>query len=187
MADNVSSLRWDHEPPAHERQVVWKIERCPPGAKGAYAIVLSHRLVGTHTHYYGGRTRPCTGENCTVCEKGHQPRWKGYLACTDKLLQKRLIIEIPARACSTIDEWFCQRRTLRGSIVGLKRIGDKANSRVLATMMDGLVTKETLPEAPNVQKILLRMWEVQEFQATMPTVGELRILPPTGTDDGHLD
>ena len=169
-----TGVQWDHEPPKESRSIVWQIRRTPTGKK-AGGLILSHRLVGTHTHFWHGRTRPCNQTSCEACDQGQKPRWHGYLALTDRELKERWITEIPALAADAVDRYFGEHRTLRGAWINLGRVNNKPNGRVVCSLRDSGVAAGLLPEGPTLQPILMRMWEVRECQTSFPTVDELRV------------
>lgn len=162
MADGKNShLNFTRRPKDNDALPGWELKR--PGARGRVtAVLLSHDIIGHDTHYWGGRTRPCTGETCDACRANNATRWHGYLAATDEGLQARWIIEITAPAANQIDRIFRERRTLRGFVLILERRNQKPNGPISVKGYQGVLQNDKLPDCPDMIKKLCRIWEVHD-------------------------
>lgn len=172
---------WTRRPDAAAARGQWSLRRCP--TKGTLsAVIISHDVLGRYTHYYGGRTRPCTGRDCEPCNKSMRPRWHGYLACIDLDTNEKIIVEITAIVAARVAEWFDERRTLKGSRIRLQRRSPKTNGRVTVSLAPPAAGTGELPQAPDVRPIMNRVWELHD-EPPVPTLTPQAIpLQATGTD-----
>lgn len=181
-------MEWTRRPEDQVFSSRYRMARTP--TKGALQLViLSHDVLGTKTHYKN-RTRPCIGLECEYCMAGERPRWHGYIIGICLRTNERLIVELPAGAAQRVSEWFDQHRTLKGSRVQLKRATEKANGRVIVSMLPPASGQGDLEKCPDIVPIMERMWEIHSHtnkaRQVTPAVPQLRA---TGTDDSsvHLD
>jgi hypothetical protein len=147
------------------------------------AVILSHDLQCAPTHYYAGRTRPCTGATCEACAHNHLARWNGYVAAIDLDRNEHIIIELTRNVCDIVAAEFDARRTLKGVRIMLERRAPRANARISCKLAPPATGTGELEAAPDVRPILARIWEIKDDQA-IPRVAPAN-LPPlkTGTYD----
>ena len=172
---------WTKRPPRGEAQRLYRLRRCP--TKGQLSVViLSHDLIGRHTHYYAGRTRPCLGLQCEPCGKNQAPAWHGYVACIDLKTNERLVVEVTSGVASKIGEQFDIYRTLRGVRMLLERTSPRANGRISARFAPPAAGTGTLPEAPDLRPIMERLWEVHSLATLEKEIERIEKPRPTGTE-----
>lgn len=135
----------------------WDIVRVKAG-KAIMGVMLGHDVVGAYTHWWGGRTVPCNGPDCSPCSKNVELRWHGYLPLYSLKTRDTSIVEFTEACVEVIDRWFSEHRTLRGCVIEIHRPGAKANGELRAKVYDGPLAKAVLPESPQVEEILMRMW-----------------------------
>jgi hypothetical protein len=151
------SITWSNAPPRGTQEMAWPMLRIPAaGAKGL--IILSNDMLGTNTHYYGGRTTPCDGQNCRACEDNSQKRWHGYLAVWMPKAAKKGILEITEAAGDAVAKAAEKRVSLRALSLAAQRVPTKANGKLVLQLTDSEWSPEGLPPAPDLRRILRRMW-----------------------------
>lgn len=140
-------------------------------------LVLSDRLVCCPTHH-AGRTVPCTeawGRQCPSCDKGWDPRWVAYFAAWDGT--KKILFELTANAAEIVAAEAERVGSLRGYLMHVSRIGDRANGQLLVTWERSNLTDEQIPTPFDVREQLYRTWRIQEHlkkcgHATIPITGD---------------
>ena len=160
-------LPWSNRPPKASLADRWDIRRCRATEK-VRAIILSHQVVGLYVHYWSGRSRPCTGETCEACASNNAARWKGYLAATDEGLKARWLLELNASCAQGAHVHFSKLRTLRGCLAILSRSNGKSNGPLFLQISNQPMPNHALPDAPNVEQKLCRIWEVHYTAAPRP-------------------
>jgi len=150
---------WTREPPDHTILATLPILRAPtkPAIVG---VITSYEMVGCNLHWYKGRSLPCEDRKCPACEMKIPWRWKGYLGFWQPAEAQHSLLEFPAAAADTIADFRSQHSTLRYAILELKRVPVKANGRVLARIKPGVTDYKIFPQAPDVEKILARIWDI---------------------------
>lgn len=181
-----TSTEWDelfsHRPKEDQMPVRWDIVRAGPKGLGNL-IVLSHDVVGADVHYWNGRTMPCIPASCPACQENQQPRWRGYLAITNRKRTISAIVEVTAAAMPPIKKYFDQRRTLRGANLGLYRKGGATNGRLYAEICESSENKETLPKGPSLKKLLAQIWQLKRVHDKLIVVAPDYQEPPTREAD----
>ena len=145
-------------PEPRDVSIRYRIVRCGPKAP-LRATILSTELVGCYTHYWHGRTLPCCPQSCPACDESQPRRWHGYLAITGKDQLDLEILEITAAASAAFAAYLDRFPTLRGAQLRLQRVGAKANGRLDSTLWPPTESTNSLPTEPDVEAILLAMWE----------------------------
>lgn len=159
MATNSNgSVTWTRRPPLEQMPLRYQLLRVPPnGATGL--VVLSHDVVGATLHYWRGRTRPCLPANCSPCEHGNRPRWRGYVAVQGRRTHQIFLLELTPAPMKHIDQYFRAHRTLRGAELSLKRKNGKANGEIFLQIFPPAITADDRPKAPDVKQLLEAMWD----------------------------
>lgn len=170
MALSESGPLWQRRPDADQAERNWRIKRAPEKGR-LELVVLSHDLIGTLTHFWGGRTVPHTQGPCNACDAGQRVRWHGYFCAWDLKWREKLIIEITANVCQPFDDYFREHRTLRGAICELSRTNDRKNGVVRAKLSQSDYPADRIPNYPPLQPMLERMWGVVSQEPIEP--GEL--------------
>jgi hypothetical protein len=152
---------WTEAPTPQGDGREWRVLRVPP--KGlAGLIVLSDELVGTDTHYFGGRTVPHAQENCQACAAGNQRRWHGYLAVWSPKHNTKWILEITDAAGDTVKKIKQKRPSLRSMSFAGQRVPVKPNGTLIVQLTDSDWAADGLPRAPDLRRMLMRMWGFRE-------------------------
>lgn len=150
-------------PPPDQMKSKYRLHRVP-GKGFPPLIILSHDTVGANTHFAGGRTRPCPGDQCAICEGGQLPRWRGYLAFTTPRLDTIGFVELTPAVMDTVDKFFRRNRTLRGARVTLTRKNSEANGELWCKIEPPAAAQAELPKAPSTRKFLTALWQLQETE-----------------------
>lgn len=152
-------LNFSTTPPDDPRGVAMPLKRCPAG-RGLSAIVTSHDLIGCPTHYYGGRTHPCTAPDCEPCKEGVSWRWHSYLAAWTPTSKLHFLFESTARATEAFLLYRKANNDLRGCGFTARRINTSPNSRVMIETKALDLTGHAIPEAPHLLKVLSIIWNI---------------------------
>jgi len=124
--------------------------------------VLSRRICGVLTHFWQGRTVPCTGIDgeCSVDHSRTSTRWQGWLA-VQKVYQSRVYMVALTEGClRDCPPLVAADGELRGWHLVLGRRSDCPRSKLVANMgMEGCDFSKLLPE-PDVTLFLARLWKI---------------------------
>lgn len=170
---------WQDSPERDGAQASYRVMRCP--AKGTITgIVASDVIVGTHLHYYRGRSTPCTKSQCEACEAGHVPRWKGYVLLMCARTKTMSIFEFTQRAFEAFLIRQQQHGSLRGCVLKAHRTSARPNGPLSVEFEEARYDDALIPTVPNLREILERIWEVKQQELpverdyTIGIDGELR-------------
>jgi hypothetical protein len=165
-------LEFSDGPPLESTRYALRLLRTP--ARGRlHLISTSDNLVGCWTHYYAGRTTPCTGPDCEACGAGASSRWHGYLTAWDPETREHLLFECTAAAAESLAAYRVKHATLRGCEFIASRVSPRPNARIRIQAKPADLSAIDLPQAANLVTCLCHIWGI-------PTT-ETRILPgPAG-------
>ena len=150
---------FSHRPPDEPSGYGLPLIRTP--ANGRLILnLMSDKMIGCPTHWYGGRTIPCEGENCDACQDGYSWRWHGYVAGLIYGTRRAVIAEFTAQASEQIAIYRDAQGTLRGAILQSNRHRNRHNGRVLITMKPGDLAAMNLPPEPDLVKALSIIWNL---------------------------
>jgi hypothetical protein len=156
-------MNWSNQPPAESSNHGYRLVRCPP-YKPLRAIILSQELIGTKTHFSKGRTLPCEGPGCEACKEGLPWRWHAYLAILIGGEKEKAVLELTAQAAEQLKTHIEGYGSLRGAEMLAERPSKKPNGRVrIAVRLNG-TPPASLPEAPNIQSIMMHIWGLDDRQ-----------------------
>ncbi len=150
---------WSNRPPKDPRGTALPIIRTPAG-RPLVAIVTSESLLGCATHWYKGRTVPCSAPSCDACLDGFSWRWHGYVGVFNFETHKHYILELTAQACDPLVAYQDHYGTLRGCLIEATRVPKKFNGRVTIRCKPGDLEKHKLPPAPNLENSLAVLWNL---------------------------
>lgn len=153
--------QFTNRPPADPRGVALPLLRTPAGRPIA-GLITSEDLVGTPTHFFGGRTVPCEVETCEACNNGIPWRWHGYVGLWCPNTRVHSIFEMTAQAVTPLTEWRETNSTLRGAKLVAKRVNSRPNGRVRISLSAIEIGQYAIPEPPNLIRCLAIMWNLAE-------------------------
>lgn len=168
---------WTSDIPAARPYDGVPLLRTPPA--GAIAgTILSDNIIGTMTHWAGGRTQPHEKNECILCAQKVPYRFHAYIAFLSDRNGRQAIIELTAGPAETLRAWRTQHVTLRGTHFVARRTVKRANGKVALDLSPGLIAPAQLPAAVNCEAFMSSMWNI----ATSRMRARL-------TDDGrpHID
>lgn len=148
---------FSRRPTQQDRPVELPLIRVPPTGISK-VLILSNDVTGTNLHYWRGRSEPCHGDGCEACLDGQMPRWRGYVVMMSTRTKQKGLLELTAAAMDPIDEYFAEHGTLRGAELAISRSGGKPNGKLSSTIKFGGLPAGSLPTAPELEGILLRLW-----------------------------
>lgn len=166
---------WTNRPDRDPSDVPLNLLRVKPG-RPIGGIALTDDLTGAYTHFWHGRTKLCTEHLCEACAALNAARWKGYLQIWNPTSGVIAIMEMTASCVPAVENWIDKYGSLKGAKVTVQRAGAKVNSRVVCEIQSSPYTTQKLPEAPDLQKQLARMWE--STQPTLPRLAARQLAPP---------
>lgn len=149
---------WSDRPTRSNDNQPFKIYRCPAN-RPLKVICVSEMLIGCDLHYWKGRSVPCSGNECTACQAGQMPRWRGYFQGFSEDSRTVRIIEVTERVWGIFDAATKKHGSLRGLGVRIERMNGKVNGPLSATFEGMMKSPGELPEEADLIAILERMWE----------------------------
>lgn len=150
---------WSTQPPAHAAAVALELRRTP-GGRPLTLVSLDDDIIGCPTHYYRGRTTPCTNPTCDACAEGLPWRWHAWLCCLAADTRRICLFELTAHAATQLHAIAQSRGSLRGTKITATRANYKPNSRVLLQIADELIPPASLPPSPGVLPALAKIWDI---------------------------
>lgn len=143
-------------------------------------IVTSDRSLSMQTHFWGGRTMPHPDEDCPACAEGMAYRWHTYVAAYSVKQKLPFIFECTAAAAGPFKLYIMTYGSLRGCEFVARRLGTRANSRVLIETKPANLEQARIPNAPDLMKCLCRIWNVPHADAYVGRPGAVE--PILGVD-----
>ena len=145
-------------PKADKKQTLTLLRTPAKGKTGG--IITSHDVIGTDTHYWGGRTVKCEDDTCEACAAGIGKRWHGYVGVYNPSLHKHFIFEFTQGAGEPFARHIELTKTLRGCAFKAERNGRRPNSPVLITTWPANLDGVALPDPPDIVAIMSMIWGV---------------------------
>lgn len=178
---------WTKSPPADPRGHGLPLLRAP--ATGCLrAIVTSHELVGTDTHFWGGHTVPCERPDCDACREGMSFVWHGYISAYNPLTQLHFIFEMTCQAAHVFNEFYKKNGTLRTAQFEAYRWHRRKNGRVIVKIDHSATPASALPKAPDIEKVMAIIWRLPEPNVFIAGLERgLRKINATSDGDGQSD
>jgi len=146
-------------PPPRAADFALTLVRVPagPGRKG---ILTSSNLVGTYTHWWGGRTQPCEDANCSACKEGMPRRWHAYVSAWTASPSFHYLLELTRSSIEPLIEYRDNHGTLRGCYYEAHRATAARNSRLRLSCRPADTNGLLLPREPNLIKVLAIIWSL---------------------------
>jgi len=151
--------KWSNKPPADASSNSYRIRRTPCGGQ-ITAIATSDDLVGCNTHFHKGRTTPCESPDCPACDEGLPWRYHAYCSALDTGSNEPFLFECTAQVAELFLAYRATYGTLRGCLFRARRASKHPNGRVLLELKPVDQTQRTLPDEPNIKKMLCYLWNV---------------------------
>jgi len=151
--------KYSNTPPAQTSGPSLPIMRTPAGAK-LRAIITSHDITGTDTHFWGGHTVPCTEGVCPACGKGVPFRWHGYLTAFQPTKGLHFLYEMTAIAADIVCAFRKEHPDLRGYEFEAYRWHSNPRGRIMLRMNPTKNEAHPLPAAPDLQAVLAILWQL---------------------------
>lgn len=142
-------------------------------------VILSSELVEIDAHYTGERTQPCREGRCIYCQDEHANplRWQGWCAVSSVHTGMQFILSVtPGAAIGCPGLFSDSGSSLRGSVITVERTRNSHRAPMRIGLERGLMAALKLPDEPDVQSILERMWQASLKLATLLRMGAS---PPT--------
>jgi hypothetical protein len=146
----------DH-PPAADHGHGLPIRRTPAG-RPLVGIITCDRLIGCNTHYFGGRTTPCTKPDCKACNAAIPWRWHGYITFLAQDDRQHCLFECTAQAAEELVIAQTTHGTLRWVKFEARRMSSKPNGRVLLRISPERNVAIPIPSEPNIPAVLAHLW-----------------------------
>lgn len=149
-----------HTSPPHEAtRSAFRLLRTP--AKGKLQLLITcDQLLGCFTHFFAGRTTPCTGEACEACHAGASARWHGYVSAIEQKTNEQVVFECTAAAAEAFGAYRAKHGTLRGCDCIASRVAPRPNARVRLQMRPLDLTGRDLPKPINLRLALCHIWGI---------------------------
>lgn len=146
-------------PPANSYGSAFPLKRTPT-SKALVAIITCDDLIGCPTHYYKGRTQPCSSPDCEACLEQVPWRWHGYVSALNTTTHEHFIFEMTAQATDALIAYRTQHGTLRGCLFEARRTHSRQNARVILRCKPADLQQINLPEPPNLEFALSILWNL---------------------------
>lgn len=124
------------------------------------AIITCDDLIGCPTHYYKGRTQPCSAPDCEACREQVPWRWHGYVSALNTVTHEHFIFEMTAQATDALVAYREQHGTLRGCVFEARRLHARQNARVILRCTPADLQKISLPKPPKLEHALSILWNL---------------------------
>ena len=152
-------LEFSNNPPLEPTKQALPMLRTP--ANGKLVLLLTCQdLLGCFTHYFGGRSTPCTGDPCEPCQAGSSMRWHGYVCGIVPKTHEHSLLEITRAAAETLAAYRVKNGTLRGCLVIATRVAPRANARLHLELKPYDLSTIDLPASANIQAALCNLWGI---------------------------
>lgn len=184
-------LRFSSDPPLEPTKYSLPMLRTP--AKGKLVLLLTcERELGCYTHYYGGRSTPCTGDGCEACKAGSSMRWHTYVCGIVPKTHEHSLLEITRAAAETLAAYRVKNGTLRGCHLTANRVAERANARLHLELRPYDLATIDLPASANIQAALCNLWGIPTFETEIirgplgaPNVEHKGTQPPADPGNGQ--
>ena len=184
-------LQFHEQPPLEPTRYAMRLVRTP-ARKALQLLVTSDNLLGCWTHFYAGRTVPCTGDTCEACLAGASSRWHGYLSAIEGKSREHILFELTALAAESFAAYRLKHGTLRGCHVTASRVNPRPNARVHLELKPHDLSTIDLPPSANLTAVLCHLWGIPttETQTTSgpgpgPHISHKGTQPPIDRGNGQ--
>ena len=151
--------KWSSTIPKDPKGPALPIKRTP-AFKKLTAVVTTENLIGTMTHYFKGRTKPCELPDCEACRAGIPYRWHAYLAAEEVSTALHFIFETTAMGAEGFIDYRKAHGTIRGCLFEAARWKQRPNGRILLRMKPADLGQRRLPQGPDLIKCLSILWDL---------------------------
>ena len=148
-----------NRPPAEPRGPAFPLQRTPT-SKPLIAIITCDDLIGCPTHFFKGRTQPCSAPDCEACLEQVSWRWHGYVSALNVTTHEHFIFEMTAQATDALVAYRKQHDTLRGCLFEARRLHARQNARVILRCKPADLQQISLPTPPNLEHALSILWNL---------------------------
>lgn len=152
-------VNWSDRPPTAAKGQSMPLLRTPANGQ-LQGIVTCENLLGCPTHFWGGRTYPCLGDDCPACQQASPWRWHGYLSAKSPQTSQHFLFETTAGGAEAFVEYRHVRGTLRGCHFQARRHNGASNGQVIVLTKPCDIDPRYIPPAPNLLQLLCRLWNL---------------------------
>jgi len=129
-------------------------------------VITCAEFYEPYTHYVGGRTLPCLTPICQACLMERPSRYEGFVSVVWIANRKHEIVRITKPAMIQLKLALSGSGSPRGRILQLERKGDKKTGRLACGVEPEQIEVSRLPQAPNLEAHLARIWRVDGMEVT---------------------
>ena len=139
-----------------------------PASYGWQAVILREEPFVYIGHYVGRGMKPCTGDHltCRWCKHGFGKKLRAVFSMMDSRTKETGVFEVSdvtaglmLRAMDEFREMFA---SARGLAFVFKKEDDKKNGAIRVKCLQGLAGGSDLPEGPDPQHVMVKMWTSPE-------------------------
>lgn len=122
--------------------------------------LVSAAVWGQNVHWFGGRSHECTSDtgSCHRCNTLQPVKWKGYLQAIQWSNRKQCFIELTPDAIHNLLALTEGRKTLRGTIVKIRKTKGGAKGRYLVDVLERTIPEMELPAERDPMPVLKFLW-----------------------------
>jgi hypothetical protein len=154
-------IDWSDAPPTISPELTYSLRRV--GTQPVIGFITCETIVGLSLHFHKGRSKPHTKNGlCEACEAGNTPRWKGYMTLFDPRRKDHWLQEFTPSAYDGIRAGIDAFGGIKGHSIQLERTTHRQNSPMKSTVHIATLDLRVLPAAPNIIKVLYRIWDISE-------------------------
>jgi len=186
-------LQFSSKPPIEATRYASTLLRTPTKGK-LHLIVTCQDMVGCWTHFFAGRTMPCTGDGCDACGHNASSRWHAYVSAKDPATNEHVLFECTAPAAETFAVYRARHGSLRGCEFIAQRLAPRANARVCIRTKPCDLTHIDLPQSLDVRAALCHLWGVPMTETDViledprgPEIAHRGSSPPPDAGNGETD
>lgn len=161
MGTSKTDCRIERLPGETDLNFPWTIVRAKPD-KPTWLVSISHDIFGVRTHFYKGRTMPCTFTGCPACERKMTSRWSGYILAMAVKDGSQVVFEFPPPAAIQLDRAFKEYQSLRGLKLNVTRTENRSNAKVTIEVRGVSDQAHKLPPDEEVWPIIAHIWGLTE-------------------------
>jgi hypothetical protein len=129
-------------------------------------VVTCNQPYEVYTHYIGGRTLPCMGEDCAACAEHRPKKYEGFVSGVWAGSKRHEILRLTIAGMMQAKTAIPKLESWRGFVFDIERKGTRNNGRVVIHVQPQALESTRLPAGLELEDHLLRVWRIDGIRAT---------------------